>query len=77
MKLWKILTLGIALVGIGVPVAAEFTTWLSSAVKAGVFVLALPVAVAVVLVVYFNWRVRFKRQILAGDERDDELVEAV
>lgn len=76
MKMWKILTLAIALVSIGIPLVAGITTWLSPAVKAGVLAFAPPVAVAVVLVLYFNWRARFRRQILADDQRNDELVRA-
>ena len=76
MKTWKILTLAIALVGIGAPLAAGFTTWLSPAVKAGVLALAPPVALAVVLVGYFSWRAKFKRRILAEDQHDDALAKA-
>ena len=71
MKTWKILTLAIALVSVAVPLVAGFTTWLSAAVKAGVVALAPPVAVATGLVLYFNWRARFKRQILADHERGE------
>ena len=76
MKLWKILTLAIAMVSIGVPLVAGIRTWLSPAVIAGAFALAPLVAVAVALVLYFNWRARLTRQILGNDERDDELVRA-
>ena len=76
MKMWKILTLAIVLVSIGVPLFAGIAAWLSPAVTAGVFALAPPVAVAVALVLYFNWRARFKRQILADHEGDDELLRA-
>ena len=58
MKMWKILTLGIAVVSIGAPLVAGFSRWLSPAVKAGVFALAPPVAAAVVLVGYLNWRAK-------------------
>ena len=76
MKMWKILTLAIAIVSIGVPIVAGIATWLSPAVIAGVFTPTPLVAVAVALVLYFNWRARFTRQILGNDERDDELVGA-
>ena len=76
MTLWKVVTLVLALAGIGAPlVVGSITTWLTPAVKAVVFALAPPVAVAVVLVAYFNWRARFKHRILS-DERHDELVRA-
>jgi len=76
MTLWKIVTLVITLVSIGAPLVAGFTAWLSPSVKSAVFALGSPVAVAVVLAVYFNWRGRFKRRILAEEGRDDELVRA-
>ena len=76
MKMWNILTLAIALVGIGAPLVAGFTTWLSPAVKAGVLALAPPAAMAVVLVGYFNWRAKWTRRILADDEHDDTLLRA-
>jgi hypothetical protein len=67
MKMWKILTLAIAMVSIGVPIVAGIATWLSPAVIAGVFTLTPHVAVAVALVLYFNWRARFTRQILGNE----------
>ena len=74
MKTWKILTLAIALVSIGAPRVAGFTTWLSPVVRAGVLALVAPVALAVALVGYFNWRARLTRRILAADERHDTLL---
>jgi hypothetical protein len=76
MKMWKVLTLAIALVVVGAPLVAGFTTWLSPVAHRGVFALASPVAGAVVLVLYFRWRASFVRQILADDDRDDELLRA-
>jgi urea transporter len=75
MKTWKILTLAIVLASVAAPLVARFTTWLSPAVKAGVFAVAPPLTVAVALVLYFNWRAKLKRQALAQDDRD-ELVRA-
>ena len=76
MKMWTIFTLAIGLVSIGALLVAGFTTWLSPSVTAGVSALAPPVATAVVLVAYFNWRANLKRRILADDAHDDELARA-
>ena len=75
MKLWRILTLTIVLVTISAPLLAGFTTWLALWVQTRLFALAPPVAMALVLVLYFEWRARLKRRIVA-DERHDELSRA-
>ena len=76
MKIWRILTLTFVLVSIGAPLIARFTTWLAPPVRTGVLALALPIAAAVVLVVYFNWRARLKSHILAGRRPHDDLATA-
>ena len=76
MKVWRILTLTMVLVIIGAPLAAGFMNWLAPAVRAGVLSLALPMAAALVLVLYFNWRARVKRRILGDARRDEELATA-
>jgi hypothetical protein len=76
MKMWRAFTLTIVLVTISMPWLAEVTAWLPTAVRSAVVVLAPPVAMALALVLYFDWRTKFKRQILADDRRDDELAGA-
>jgi hypothetical protein len=76
MKMWRILTMAIVLVIVSVPLIARFTIWISPATRTVLFALAPPVAVAFVLVLYFNWRARLKSHILPGD-RADELASAV
>ena len=71
MKTWKIITLAIALVSVAAPLVARLMTWLSPAIRAGVFAAAPPLVLAVALVLYFNWRGTLKRQILAEDGRDE------
>ena len=65
MKMWRILTLAIVLVIVSAPLIARFTTWIAPATPTALFALAPPVAVAFVLVLYFNWRARLKSHILA------------
>jgi hypothetical protein len=76
MKVWRILTLTIVLVTIGAPLVARVSTWLASAVPAGLLALAAPVAAALVLVLYFNWRARLRSRILGAAARDRELTAA-
>ena len=76
MKMWKILTMTIVLVSIGAPFVAGFASWLPRGVRALVVELALPAAVALALVVYFDWRARLKSRILNDARRDDELATA-
>ena len=75
MKMWRILTLTIVLVTISAPLVVGFTTWLAPSVSTRLFALAPPVAMALVLVLYFEWRARLERRIVA-DERHDELSRA-
>ncbi len=75
MKSWRIVTLSIVLVGIIAPVLAEFTNWLPPAVRDGLIAIAPPVAGALALVLYFDWRTRFRNQIL-GDAGDGDLARA-
>ena len=74
MKMWRIVTLAIVFVSIAVPVLAAFTTWLPPAIRTAVFAVAPPVAVAFLLVVYFNWRAKLKSRVVAGEEREEELL---
>jgi hypothetical protein len=73
MKAWRILTLTMVLLMIGAPIVAGFMNWLPPAVWAGVLSLAPPMAAALVLVLYFNWRARVKSRILGDAGRDQEL----
>ena len=76
MKLWRILTLAIVLLSVGAPLVAGFTLWLPAAVRTAVAALAPAMGAAVLLVVYFKWRARLKRHILADTRTDDELATA-
>ena len=76
MKVWRILTLTMVLVIIGAPLVAGFMNWLPPAVRAGVSSLAPPMAAALALVLYFNWRARLKSRILGDAGRDQELATA-
>ena len=76
MKVWRILTLTMVLVIVGAPLVAGFMNWLPPAVRAGVLSLVPPMAAALVLVLYFNWRARVKRRILGDARRDEELATA-
>lgn len=75
MKMWRILTLAIVMVIVSARLIARFTTWIATATGTVLFALALPVAVAFVLVLYFNWRAGLKSHILA-ESRADELASA-
>jgi hypothetical protein len=75
MKSWRIVTLSVVLVGIIAPVLAEFTTWFPPAVRDGLIAIAPPLAAALALVLYFNWRTRFRDQI-RGDAGDNDLARA-
>ena len=76
MKVWRVLTLTMVLVIIGAPLVAGFMNWLTPAVRAGVLSLVPPMAAALVLVLYFNWRARVKRRILGDTRRGEELATA-
>ena len=76
MKMWKILTLTMVLVSIAAPFVAGFTG-VPRAVFAVVVELALPAAVALALVVYFDWRAKLKSRILRDARRDEELATAI
>jgi hypothetical protein len=76
MKIWKIVTLTIIVASIATPLVAGLTTWLPPAIRTVVLALAPPAAVAIVLVVYFEWRAKLKSEMLADDRRDDEPVRA-
>ena len=73
MKVWRILTLTLVLLIVGAPLVAGFMNWLAPAVRAGVLSLAPPIAAALVLVRYFNWRARARSRILGEGGRDQEL----
>ena len=76
MKIWRIVTLTIVVASITTPLVAGLTTWLPPAIRSVVLALAPPAAVAIMLVVYFEWRAKLKSEILADDRRDDEPVTA-
>ena len=67
------LTLTMVLVIMGAPLVAGLMNSLAPAVRAGVLSLAPPMATALALVLYLEWRARIKRRILGGVERDHEL----
>ena len=73
MKMWRILTLSIALVSIVAPLVAGFTTWVVPATRTGVLRAGASCG-CLAVILYFNWRARLKSQILADDRRDDKLV---
>ena len=75
MKMWKILTMAIVLVFASGPLIARFTTWIAPAIRTVLFALAPPVAVAFVLVLYFNWRADLKGHT-RRESRADELATA-
>ena len=77
MTLWKVVTVVVAVAAVGAPlVAGSAATWFWPAVKTVVLSLTPPLAMAIVLVAYFNWRARFKHRILEHERQDDELVRA-
>jgi len=76
MKIWRVLTLTIALVWIGVPLLDRFMTWLAPAAWATVMVLAPPAAAALAAVLYFHWRARLKSRIIGEARRDEEVAAA-
>ena len=76
MKIWRILTLTIVLVSVAVPLVAGLKAWLAPVVWAGALALTPPLAAAIVLVVYFEWRAKLRREILAANKRDDALANA-
>ena len=75
MKMWRILTVAIALAIATGPLIARFTTWMAPATRTVLFALASPVAVAFVLVLYFNWRAKLKSHT-PRENRADELAAA-
>ena len=76
MKGWRILTLTIVLVWIGAPLVDRFSTWLAPAVWAAVLALAPPIAAALALVLYFQWRSRIKSRIVGETAREDTMAAA-
>jgi len=65
MTLWKVVTLVLVVAAIGARlVAGSSATWFWPAVRTVVLSLAPPLAMAIVLVAYFDWRARFKHRIL-------------
>ena len=76
MKVWTFLTLTMVLLIVGASLVAGFMNWLSPAVRAGVLSLAPPMATALALILYFEWRARIRRRILGEVERDEELSSA-
>ena len=76
MKLWRILTLTIVLVSVAVPLVAGLKAWVAPVVWAGALALTPPLAAAIVLVVYFEWRAKLRRDLLAANKRDDALANA-
>jgi hypothetical protein len=67
------LTLTMVLVSMSAPLVVGVMNSLGPAVRAGVLSLAPPMAMALALVLYFEWRARIKRRMLGEIERDQEL----
>ena len=76
MKMWRVLTMTIVFVWIGMPVLDRLLTWLAPAVWAGVVALAPPAAAALALVVYFHWRARLKSRLVEEAPRDQAMAAA-
>ena len=76
MKVWRILTLTAVLVIVVAPLVEQFMNWLAPVVRVGLLSLAPPAAAALALVLYFNWRARFKSRILGDAKRDEEVATA-
>ncbi len=73
MKIWRVLTVTIVLVWIGVPLVDGIMTRFAPAVWAGVVAVAPPVAAALALVLYFQWRVRLRNRMGGKARRDEEV----
>ena len=71
MQMWRVPTVTVVLIWIGVPLLDGFMTWLAPALWVGVVAVAPPAAAALALVLYFNWRTRLKSRI-RGEARGDE-----
>ena len=56
MKVWRFLTLAAVLLIVGAPLVAGLMNSLVPAVRAGVLSLAPPMALALALVAFFEWR---------------------
>ena len=76
MKIWKILTLMIVLVSVAVPLVAGLKAWVAPVVWAGALALTPPLAAAIVLIVFFEWRAKLRRDVLAANKREDALANA-
>jgi hypothetical protein len=72
LKVWKIVTLAMVFLSLAEVVLARLTTWLPPAIQTGLLALAPPVAFALILVAYFDWRARLKSRIVADSGRDEE-----
>lgn len=72
MKVWKFVTLAMVFVSLAEVVLARLTTWLPPAIQTALLALAPPVALALILVAYFDWRARLKSRMVADNERDEE-----
>jgi len=73
MKIWRVLTVTIVLVWIGVPLVDGIMTRFAPTVWAGVVAVAPPVAAALALVVYFKWRARLRSRIGGAARHDEEV----
>jgi len=72
MKVWKIFTLTAVVLMLAEVVLARFMTWLPGAIPIGLLALLPPVALALALVAYFDWRGRLKSRIVDEDGGDEE-----
>jgi hypothetical protein len=70
--MWKVVTLAVVFVSLAEVVLARLTTWLPLAIQTGVLAVAPPVALALILVAYFEWRAGLKRRIVADNGGDEE-----
>ncbi len=73
MKMWRVLTVTILLVWMGVPLVDGIMTRFAPAVWAGVVAVAPPVAAALALVLYFQWRARLRSRMGGEARRDGEV----
>ena len=72
LKVWRIFTLTAIALVLAEVAFERFLTWLPPAVQTGLVAVALPVAVALLLVAYFDWRRRMKDRIVGSDQRRED-----
>jgi hypothetical protein len=73
MNARRILMATMVLVIVGAPLVAGVMNWLPPAAREAALSLIPPMAVALILVGYFNWRARIKSRVLGQARHDQEL----